>query len=70
LCGNDSKRFYRRAAHYLGEINDLHPFHEGNGRAQRVFLRELAAEADYEISWDLVTQDEMCTAQGKFSRGK
>jgi len=37
----------------------LHPFREGNGRAQREFIRELAVESGYEIAWDLVTQDEM-----------
>jgi cell filamentation protein len=26
LGGNDSKGFCQRAAHYLGEINALHPF--------------------------------------------
>ncbi len=62
LRGNDSKGFCQRAAHYLGEINALHPFREGNGRAQREFIRELAAEAGYEIAWDLVTQNEMFTA--------
>jgi fido (protein-threonine AMPylation protein) len=31
LRGNDSKGFCQRAAHYLGEINALHPFREGNG---------------------------------------
>lgn len=28
---------------YLGEVNALHPFREGNGRAQRVFFGQLAA---------------------------
>ncbi|PYU45353.1 MAG: hypothetical protein DMG56_18175 [Acidobacteria bacterium] len=43
-------------------MNALHPFREGNGRAQREFIRELAGEAGYEVSWDLVTQDEMLAA--------
>jgi cell filamentation protein, protein adenylyltransferase len=60
--GNDSKGFCQRAAHYLGEINAWHPFREGNGRAQREFVRELAVESSYEIAWDLVTQDEMFAA--------
>jgi cell filamentation protein len=62
LRGNDSKGFSQRAAHYLGEINALHPFREGNGRAQREFIRELAVESGYEIAWDRVTQDEMFAA--------
>jgi cell filamentation protein len=70
LRGIDSSGFCRRAAHYLGEINALHPFREGNGRAQREFIRELAAEAGYEIAWDLVTQDEMFAASvASFHRG-
>src|SRR5205807_7169831 len=67
---NDSNRFCQRAAHYLGQINALHPFREGNGRAQREFIRELAVEAGYKIAWDLVTQDEMLTASvASFHRG-
>ena len=45
LRGN---RFCQRAAHYLGAINALHPFCEGNGRAQLEFIRELAVEAGSE----------------------
>jgi cell filamentation protein len=62
LRGIDSGGFCSRAAHYLGEINALHPFRGGNGRAQREFIRELAMEAGYEIAWDLVTQEEMFAA--------
>jgi fido (protein-threonine AMPylation protein) len=70
LRGIDPSGFCQRAAHYLGEINALHPFREGNGRAQREFIRELAVESGYEIEWDLVTQDEMLTASvASFHRG-
>ena len=62
LRGNDSEVFCDRAAYYLGEINALHPFREGNGRTQREFIRELALEAGYEVAWDLVAQDEMFKA--------
>jgi len=37
LLGLPPDQFARRAAYYLGEINVLHPFREGNGRTQRVF---------------------------------
>jgi cell filamentation protein len=43
-------------------INALHPFREGNGRAQREFIRELALQAGFEVSWDLVAQEEMLAA--------
>jgi cell filamentation protein len=62
LRGIDLQGFCGRAAYYMAEINALHPFREGNGRAQREFLRELAAEAGYELAWSLVTQEEMLAA--------
>ena len=43
-------------------MNAVHPFREGNGWAQREFLRELAAGAGYELAWDLVPQEEMHAA--------
>lgn len=42
LTGLDTAAFSERAAYYLGEINALHPFREGNGRAQREFINHLA----------------------------
>ncbi|MFD5539869.1 hypothetical protein ACFWIJ_19155 [Streptomyces sp. NPDC127079] len=32
-------------------MNVLHPFREGNGRAQRAFLAQLSADAGYELNW-------------------
>jgi cell filamentation protein len=62
LRGIDARGFSERAAHYMAEINALHPFREGNGRTQREFLRELAVEARHELSWSLVTREEMLAA--------
>ncbi len=36
-----------RAAHYLVEINAIHPFREGNGRTQHAFLGLLLAHAGH-----------------------
>ena len=41
LAGADLSRFGNRGAYYLGEINAVHPFREGNGRTQREFIRQL-----------------------------
>lgn len=46
LQGLDRDDFALRAGHYLGEINAVHPFREGNGRAQREFVRELGVPLD------------------------
>jgi cell filamentation protein len=47
----DPDRFALRAGHYLGEINAVHAFREGNGRAQREFVRTLALTAGYRLDW-------------------
>ncbi|MEO5348490.1 MAG: Fic family protein [Magnetococcus sp. YQC-3] len=62
LAGMDSARFSARAAYYLGEINALHPFREGNGRAQREFINHLAYKSGFEISWMKITREEMIQA--------
>lgn len=61
LEGTDLESFARRAAFYLGEINAVHPFREGNGRAQREFIRELGVRAGFSIDWSKTDQDQMIT---------
>lgn len=58
----DADEFSQRAAHYLGEINVLHPFREGNGRTQREFIGQLAREAGHDIDWTGISQTEMVKA--------
>jgi cell filamentation protein len=62
LKGLDTATFASRAAYYLGELNSIHPFREGNGRTQREFIRQLASEADYRINWIRVTREQMYEA--------
>lgn len=50
--------FIERLAYYYDQLNYIHPFREGNGRAQRVFWNRLAKDAGYEIDWSLVVGDE------------
>ena len=56
------EQFSKKAAFYLGEINMLHPFREGNGRTQREFLLELSREAGWELDLSKVSRDEMIHA--------
>jgi cell filamentation protein len=44
-------RFARGAGRLLADLNALHPFREGNGRAQRVFLQLMARDAGYQLRW-------------------
>lgn len=62
LGGADIKRFCSRGAYYLGEINAIHPFREGNGRTQREFMRELALRNGYTLDWSRVSRDRMMDA--------
>lgn len=51
-----------KLAYYLGEINALHPFREGNGRAQRVMIEYLAKVAGYTIDFSNISSVEMIEA--------
>lgn len=48
-----------RLAYYLSEINVLHPFREGNGRTQRLFIEYLASVAGYKVDFSKVSAKEM-----------
>jgi len=58
----DADSFAGRAAYFLGELNAAHPFREGNGRAQREFIRELGLKAGHDIDWRATTAKEMIEA--------
>lgn len=42
----------KKLASCLGIINTYHPFPEGNGRSQRIFISKLAHIFQYSINWD------------------
>ncbi len=66
----DRESFASRCGWYFGEINAIHPFREGNGRTQREFLRQLAAQAGYSLDWRRVDRDTMTAASRlSFSTG-
>lgn len=52
----------KAVAAQLAEINALHPFREGNGRAQRAFFRQMAAEAGWRVDWAAADEDENVAA--------
>jgi len=43
------KDFAENAAHFLGELNAIHAFREGNGRSQLAFFDMLATQAGYPL---------------------
>lgn len=69
LAGLEPAAFSERVAHYLGELNALHPFREGNGRAQREFVSHLAQAAGYYIAWEDMTTPELLQVSIESFRG-
>jgi cell filamentation protein len=57
LRGTPADHLPDRLAHYMAEINAAHPFREGNGRTQRAFIAQLAAEAGHHLAWEKLTAD-------------
>ena len=51
--------FANRLAHYLSEVNAIHPFREGNGRVQRLFVSQLAEHAGYSLDYSALDQAEL-----------
>ncbi len=45
------QEFVIQLAALYGDMNVLHPFREGNGRAQRAFLAQLSTDAGYHLNW-------------------
>jgi cell filamentation protein len=62
LKGLTTDAFASQSAYYLGELNAIHPFREGNGRTQREFIRQLAAEAGHRINWYRISHEQMYEA--------
>ena len=62
LKGLDAQQFATREGYYVGEINPIHPFRDGNGRTQREFIRELPVQAGFVIDWRRVTREQMMAA--------
>ncbi|TEB07761.1 Adenosine monophosphate-protein transferase VbhT [Pelotomaculum schinkii] len=50
---------------FISEINMLHPFREGNGRVQRLFIQYLAENAGYQVDFSQVTDKEMIEASAE-----
>jgi cell filamentation protein len=70
LAGLNAEAFASRAAKYMGELNAIHPFRDGNGRTQREYIRQLALHNGYVLHWARVTRDQMGAASKRsFQQG-
>ena len=62
LKGLEENTFFEKLAHYMAELNIIHPFREGNGRTIREFIRELGLKNGYSIDWSRVSKEELLNA--------
>jgi cell filamentation protein len=69
LQGLDRAAFISRLTHYLGEVNAIHPFREGNGRTQRAFFEQLARDAGFTLSWQRLDAARNIEASAAIMRG-
>ena len=49
-------------AYVMAELNIIHPFREGNGRAIREFVREYAQALDLTIQWNKINKEVLLDA--------
>lgn len=55
--GLDVRSFAAQTARFLSDINAIHPFREGNGRTQNVFLAWLGDYADHPLDFRLYEKE-------------
>jgi cell filamentation protein len=61
-CDLEPDRFASKAAHFMAELNAIHPFREGNGRAQNVLLTLLADRAGHPLDFERLDPSDMMAA--------
>lgn len=60
--GLTAQKFAEATAHFLAELNAIHPFREGNGRSQLTFLILLAEKAGHPLNLDKMNPSEIMQA--------
>jgi cell filamentation protein len=61
--------FASRLAHFLAELNAIHPFREGNGRTQLLFASLIAEENGRQLAYERMDAAEMMAAMIASFRG-
>jgi cell filamentation protein len=54
--------FAREAGMIIGDVNYVHPFREGNGRTQLLYLEQLAIRAGHPLSIRMIDRDQWMEA--------
>lgn len=69
LQGLTRAAFAREAGVIIGDVNHVHPFREGNGRAQLQYLKQLAERAGHPIALDMLNGPGWVAASRAAHRG-
>lgn len=69
LRGLSAAEFAARAGEIMGDVNYVHPFREGNGRTQLLYLSELAAQAGHPIDLRRLERDDWIEASQQANLG-
>lgn len=62
--------FVRAATRFLGDLNAIHPFRDGNGRTQLSFLFLLGARAGHPLDMSRIRAEPMLTAMVESFQGR
>jgi cell filamentation protein len=62
LKGSSPQKFAELAGKVLAELNYVHPFREGNGRAQEAFIFELGRKFGHDVEFTIITRARMIEA--------
>jgi len=65
----DQESFIQSMASFMNGLNILHPFREGNGRTQRIFLELLAKNAGYPLNLSTLNKSTLIQACIQGSKG-
>lgn len=65
----DAETFARDAGEIMGDINYVHPFREGNGRVQLLYLEQLAEQAGHQFDLTRLDRDAWMTASREAHSG-
>ena len=69
LRGLSAEKFADQAGEIIGDLNYVHPFREGNGRVQLLYLEQLAAQAGHPIDLTRIERDSWMDASRQAHRG-
>ncbi len=68
-AGPGPRPVHHRPGRVLADVNALHPFREGNGRAQWAFFSQLAHDAGHHIAWVRMDLDRNMAASAASRHG-